>query len=243
MPIIVFQHSELCRPGRLGVTFRDHALKLDIRRLDQGDDVPVDYDDVQGVISLGGPQNVDQNHRYLEREMEYLAGAHARGLPVIGVCLGCQLIAKALGGQVQKMPEGRGPEMGFTDVSILPAGQTDTILAGVSWNSPQLQSHWYEVTDLPPGATLLASSEKCKVQAFKAGMRTYAFQWHLECDKEHARQLVAENEADMHRVGLSRETWPRQLEANYERYARLNDRICLNLATCLVPRVATMMRV
>jgi GMP synthase-like glutamine amidotransferase len=243
MAIIVFQHSEICRPGRVGLTFRDHALKLDIRRLDLGDPVPSDFDDVEGVISLGGPQNVDEGHAWMAREVEFLKGAHARSLPVIGVCLGCQLIAVALGGKVQKMPEGRGPELGFGDVSILPAGHTDTILAGIAWKSPQLQSHWYEVTDLPAGATLLASSEKCRVQAFRAGMRTYAFQWHPECDRQHADQIVHSCEADMSRAGLTRESWAAQLDASYEKYARLNDRLCLNLATFLVPRVATVMKV
>lgn len=243
MAIIVFQHSEICRPGRLGLTFRDHSLLLDIRRVDQGDAIPTDFDNVDGVISLGGPQHVDDGHAWIAREIEFIKGAHARALPVIGICLGCQLTAIALGGKVQRMPDDRGPEMGFTDLNILPSGQTDPLLAGMAWKSPQLQSHWYEVSELPPGAALLASSSRCKVQAFRAGMRTYAFQFHPECDRQHATQIVSDCEPDMTRAGLTRESWASQLDANYEMYARLSDRLCLNLATYLVPRVASAMRV
>jgi GMP synthase-like glutamine amidotransferase len=243
MAIIVFQHSEMCRPGRLGATFRDQAIKLDIRRLDLGDPVPVDFDDVDGVISLGGPQHVDQNHPWMAREIEFIKGAHARALPVIGVCLGCQLMAVALGGKVAKMPPDRGPELGFVDVNILPPGQTDSVLAGVAWKSPQLASHFYEVTDLPPGATLLASSAKCKVQAWKAGLRSYAFQWHPECDRPMADELILDDESELPKAGLDRASWAKQLDEKYEMYARLNNRLAVNLATYLVPRTATVMRV
>lgn len=243
MAIIVFQHSDMCRPGRLGVTFRDHALKLDIRCLHEGDAVPTDFDNVDGVISLGGPQNVDQNHPWMSREIEFIKEAHNRMLPVIGVCLGCQLMAVALGGKVAKMPDDRGPEMGFVDLNILPPGQTDTVLSGIAWKSPQLASHFYEVTELPPGATLLASSAKCKVQVWKAGMRSYGFQFHPECDHPTADALILDDESELPKVGLDRAAWRKQLETNYEAYARLSNRLAVNLATYLVPRVATAMAV
>ena len=236
MPILVIQHSDRCRPGRLGRTLRDHAFKLDVVRPDQGDALPADLDEIDAVISLGGPQNVDERHAWIPREIELLRAAHERALPVIGVCLGHQLIAQALGGEVAPMEQ---PEVGFTDVSILPPGHTDTILTGIAWTTPQFQRHKYEVRTLPPGAQLLASSAKSKVQCFRAGMRTYGFQYHFEADRPMIDEMMSDARTDLHQSGLTTDEFARDLESNYPTFSRLADRLSINLATYLLPKVAT----
>lgn len=236
MPIVVFQHSDLCRPGRLGKILRDHAFRLDIRRPDKGDPFPPDLDDVEGVVSLGGPQHVGGREPWLAREIDFLKAAHDASLPVVGVCLGHQLIAKALGGEVGPMDK---PEVGMVEVDLTPAGQTDPILAGVAWRSWQFALHNDEVKAPPPGATLLASSASCKVQAFKAGMRTYAFQFHLECDRPLMDDLLQGSKEECARAGLRREQVLRDAELKYEMFARLADRVCENIALLLIPKVAT----
>ena len=155
------------------MTLRDHAFKLDPRRVDLpgeegGDPLPPDLDDVHGLLVLGGPQSVDQNLPWMAREQELIREAHDRGLPVVGICLGAQMIAAALGGTVTRMET---PEVGYKRVRVLPPGQTETILAGVPWESQLYLSHGDEISELPPGAQLLASSEACKVQVFRAGRR------------------------------------------------------------------------
>lgn len=235
MAIIVFQHHPSERPGRLGLTLRDHAFKLDIRRLDKGDPIPKDFDDVEGVLSLGGPQSVGGPEPWLAREIEFLKEAHARDLPVVGICLGAQLLGAALGASVGPMPA--GPEAGFDDVNVLPAGQTDTILAGVAWKSPQFHLHFDEIKGVPPGTTLLASSARCQVQAFRAGLRSYGFQYHPECDRTMVLELSAENRMMLGKANLNPDEIARQCDRHYEMYARLGDRVCLNIATCLFPRV------
>ncbi|MEO1129152.1 MAG: type 1 glutamine amidotransferase [Planctomycetota bacterium] len=239
MAILVFQHDDRCRPGRLGLTLRDHTFKLRIVRPDQGEQPPVDYDDVDAVISLGGPQMVTDGHAWIEREQEYIRGAHERSLPVIGVCLGHQMVASALGGEVGPMDR---PEIGFVDVDVLPAGHTDSILSGVAWRSPQFQKHRQEVKSLPPGAVKLASSKQCDVQIFRAGMRTYGFQYHFECDRAMIDVLLADAKTDLHQAGVTTEEFARQCDEKYEMFARLADRTCINIATYLIPRVATAMR-
>lgn len=239
MSIIVFQHSDKCRPGRLGVTLRDHAFDLDIRRIDEGDDVPPDLDDVDAVIALGGPQNVGEQ-RWMQREMDFLRLAHEHNLPVIGICLGAQLLAAALGGRVEAM---QAMEIGMVDVSLTEHGQTDIIHAGVPWMCPAFEKHKQHVAELPPGATLLASSEQCTVQAFRAGMRTYGFQHHLECDRSMIDGLMADARLELHSVGLTTDEFAKQLDADYERFSRMADRICLNIATFLIPRVANAVRI
>jgi GMP synthase-like glutamine amidotransferase len=233
--IIVFQHGPNQTPGRLGMTLRDHGFRLDIRRLDiphdkGGGGVPEDLDGVHGVLSMGGPQNVGDPHPWLARETEFLRAAHRAQLPLIGVCLGAQLIADALGGEVGRM---NTPEAGFLPIDILPMGQTDRVLAGIPWRHQQFHSHAYEVKTLPPGATLLASSAACKVQAFTVGVRTYAFQFHPELDRPGIEQLVRSASNLCAAANLDPAAIADQAGRHYEPYARLGDRLAVNLASFL----------
>ncbi len=240
MAIIVFQHHDIGTAGRLGLTFRDHGFKLRVIRPDRGEAIPPDFDGVEGVVSMGGPQNVDDpvgKWPWMPGEMEYLKGAHERQLPVIGVCLGHQMLAAALGGEVGPIDPGQGPEMGFHAVEIGALGQTDPVLAGIAWKSMQFQSHGREVKRLPGGAAGLSSSARCKVQSFRAGMRSYGFQYHFEVDRAGLEAHVRADGECLTKAGTSAEEVLRQADAQYAGFARLGDRLCLNLVTCLFPRV------
>lgn len=232
--IIVFQHSGHVGPGRLGATLRDHGFRLDIRRLDLlgPGGVPPDFDNVHGVISLGGPQNVGEDHAWMPAEVAYLREAHQRQLPLIGVCLGHQMIAHALGGQVGPMPRA---EWGFETVAINPTGQVEAMLGGIAWNARWYQNHGQEVKQLPDGATLLAGSAACAVQAFRAGLRTYGFQFHFECDRAMIENFVQTDADQLRELGLSPADIAAQADAHYATFARLSDRLCMSLATYLFP--------
>jgi GMP synthase (glutamine-hydrolysing) len=231
MAIIVFQHSDIGGPGRLGRVFRDHALTLDIRRVDLpeaegGAPIPPDLDDVEGVISLGGPQDVLTSEPWVQQEIEFLRAAHEAGLPVLGICLGCQFLGKALGAEVDRAAR---PERGFTRIVQTPAGNTDRVLAGIPWTTWQFQSHEWEVKAPPPGATLLQTAGDAsgtKVQAFTAGMRTYGFQYHPEFDADAIRAMTR--------------TWTdvqveSQLAEQYATFDRLSRRLFVNMAAFLFP--------
>lgn len=256
MAIVILQHAPHCAPGRLGTCLRDHGVDIDLRRLDlpanhafhrslgnigaRGNPrvgVPKDLDGVDGVISLGGPMNVGDDVPWMNDEIAFLKAAHEAKLPVVGICLGHQMIAKALGGEVGPMEK---PEEGFHNITINPMGQTETVLAGIAWTHPQYESHGQEVKQLPPGAMLLASSAACKVQAFKAGVRTYGFQFHFEVDQP----MIADFEKCepgiakwAHSSGAAKGM---SMEQAYPAFARLSDRLCVNLATYLfsTPRAA-----
>jgi GMP synthase (glutamine-hydrolysing) len=246
MAIIVFQHSESTGPGRLGMTLRELGFKLDIRRPDlptshpanrlaSGQSViPADYDNVHGVIAMGGPQNIGEPHPWLEAEAAYIRGAHQREIPVIGICLGAQLIAHALGGKVSPLPD-NAYEVGILPVSLNPAGQTETIFAGIPWEHPQFHHHGFHVEQLPPGAMLLASSKRTKVQAFKVGVRTYGFQYHPECDRGMIDAILKGEESCCTRGQTTMSDVLAQTDAQYAAYARASDRLCVNLATYLFP--------
>jgi GMP synthase-like glutamine amidotransferase len=237
MAIIILQHSTLGTPGRLGLTLRDHGFKLDIRRLDlpasrTNPHVPVDFDNVDGVVSLGGPQNVGDAHSWMQPEIDFLRETHKRQLPLVGICLGHQMIAAALGGKVGPMAS---PEWGFPEANQLPVANTDIVLAGVPWSSRQFQAHAQEVTELPPGATLLQSSVQCKVQSFRAGLRTYCFQYHFECDKEMVAKFADSSREELAAAGLDAGAIKTQADQHYDRFAVVSDRLCVNLAAYLFP--------
>ncbi|USN99347.1 MAG: type 1 glutamine amidotransferase [Phycisphaeraceae bacterium] len=231
--IVVFQHGPRQTAGRLGMTLRDHGFALDVRRVDipidqGGHTVPEDLDGIHGVVSLGGPQNVDESHPWIRRETEFLKAAHEAQLPVIGICLGAQLISVALGGEVGRMDK---PEAGFCTIDVQFMGQTDRILAGIAWRHFQFQSHAYETKKMPAGATLLASSGACKVQAYTVGLRTYAFQFHPELDRPAIDAMVKAQGKLLGEAGIEPPTISEQADKHYESYARLCDRLCLNIAS------------
>ena len=237
MSILVFQHDHRCPPGRLGSVLRDHAFRLDVRNVakpvsEGGDPFPPDLDGVQAVLSLGGPQSVTRHEDWMSREMEILKEAHDRELPVVGICLGHQLLGSALGTDVRKAERS---ELGFVPVTLTPPAQTETILAGVPWTTRMYQSHSDEVVGVPPGATLLASSDACKVQAFKAGMRSFGFQFHFEYTRETIARNVREFPEMLEETGLSVEAVEAQGEEHFDRFAITGDRICANLATFCFP--------
>jgi len=235
MAIVIFQHWDTGRSGRLGQTLRDHGHDLEFIRPDQGEPPPPDLDNVHGVLSLGGPQNVDEPGdaaAWMDDEMAFLRAAHEARLPVLGLCLGAQLVAAALGGSVERMEQ---PEVGFHAVTIEPAGQTDTVLCGIPWRSDQFCHHGRKISELPDGATRLASSKLCPVQAFRVGMRTYGFQHHFEVDRPMAMELTRSSRDDLHRAGFTEDEIESQLESKYTNFARLADRLCVNIATTIMP--------
>lgn len=232
MTILVCQHDDMCRPGRLGLTLRDHGHRLDVRRLHRGDRLPTDLDGVTGVVTLGGPQSVGDDVAWMEPQCELLRMAHAREVPIVGVCLGAELIAHALGGAVGKMEK---PEIGFPEVNISVAGQTEPILAGIAWTIPQFSHHCDEVAELPPGSLLLASSAACKHQAFRVGVRTYAFQYHFECDRPMVADLIRAYPKTLQLAGVTEVECNKKADEHYQFFARQADRLCVNIAMYLMP--------
>jgi GMP synthase (glutamine-hydrolysing) len=135
------------------------------------------HDRVAGAVVMGGPMNADEVdvHPELASEREWLAEALRREMPVLGICLGAQLLARALGTEVRA---GEGPELGYAPVEILDSG--DPILGALAPSATVL--HWHsDVFDLPEGAEHLARSERTEVQAFRHG-NAWGVLFHPESD-------------------------------------------------------------
>jgi len=145
----------------------------------EGAAVP-DGRDAAGLIFMGGPMSANDGFAYIRAELEVIARAIGRGQPLLGVCLGAQLIAKAAGARVFRNPE---KEIGWFDVHVTDEGARDPLFR--CFDPPESVFHWHgETFDLPAGATWLAWSERCRHQAFRIGSNVYGLQFHLEVTPE-----------------------------------------------------------
>jgi GMP synthase (glutamine-hydrolysing) len=141
-----------------------------------GQELPA-HEEVAGAVVMGGPMNVDEVERFpaLATEREWLAEAVRRDMPVLGICLGAQLLARALGAEARP---GERPEIGFVPIEVLDA--TDPIVGPLAPSTTVL--HWHgDVFDLPDGAQRLASSAQTKNQAFRLG-NAWGLLFHPEAD-------------------------------------------------------------
>jgi GMP synthase (glutamine-hydrolysing) len=136
--------------------------------------------EVGGIVMLGGSMNVDETgrHPYLARDRDLAARAVEEGVPYLGLCLGAQLLARALGSPVLPGPV---PELGFEPLRPTEAAARDPILS--HYRDGDMVFHWHEDTlELPDGAVLLASGDRIAAQAFRVGDRAWGIQFHLEVD-------------------------------------------------------------
>lgn len=182
LPWLCIQHVAWEGPGTIAEEAAKCGIALEERRMDKGKKVPApkDLPSFGGLIVMGGPMSANDTKQYphFEAERKLLAEAVNRHLPVLGVCLGAQLLASALGSRIYPGPSS---ELGFGTVELTQTALADPI---IGTHSPLPVFHWHEETfELPQGATLLASTSLFPHQAFRAGSLAYGLQFHLElCD-------------------------------------------------------------
>ena len=181
MTIAIFQHAATEGPGYLSQFLDEHALPWKIIRIDQGETVPHDVSEWSGLVFMGGPMSVNDDLPWIEPVLKLIRDAVAQDIPVLGHCLGGQLIAKALGGKVTRNAV---KEIGWGEVSVADDAETRTWFG----NTRKFTSfHWHgETFSLPPGAKLLLSSQYCSNQAYSLG-KHLGFQCHIEMTESMIR--------------------------------------------------------
>jgi GMP synthase-like glutamine amidotransferase len=179
MRIVVFQHIAVEHPGAFRRLWRENGDEWCTVELDTGDHVP-DLNDFDLLVVMGGPMDVWQEglHPWLGPEKAAIRyWVKDLGRPFLGICLGHQLLAAALGGVVGLMDQ---PEIGIGEVTLTDAGRRDPLFAGFAPPLETFQWHGAEISRLPDGADVLAMNSSCPIQAFRYGPHAYGLQYHVE---------------------------------------------------------------
>jgi GMP synthase (glutamine-hydrolysing) len=170
-PILIVLHQEHSTPGRIGQALGQFGFPLDVRRPRFDEALPPTLDDHAGAVIFGGPMSANDADEFIRREIDWISVPLKEQKPFLGICLGAQMCARALGGRVFRHPQGHA-EIGYYPIRPTVAG-----LAVVDpW--PEQVYQWHrEGFDLPAGAELLAEGDMFEVQAFRFG-RSFALQFH-----------------------------------------------------------------
>ncbi len=179
--LLVFQHVPHEILGTLDPLLRDAGFRIRYVNFGRNPDAVPDLDRYHGLIVLGGPMNCDQvtRHRHLVTEVAAIQAAIRAGKPVLGICLGSQLLARALGATVTRNPS---KEIGWYDVAPTKDGEKDPLFR--HFEASEKIFHWHGDTfAIPHGAVHLAASADCTHQAFRFGHNVYGLQFHLEVDE------------------------------------------------------------
>jgi GMP synthase (glutamine-hydrolysing) len=198
--IWVLQHHPAENLGGIADALEEAALAWQYVRVFDGHPIPIEMKGAGGLIVMGGSETVYQLERYpyLREEMRLIENALKENKPVLGVCLGSQLLAAALGAGVRR---GTGKEIGWYPVRLSEAAKDDRLMRGLP--AEFMAAHWHgDIFDLPSGAVALASSEKTAVQAYRYGDKAYGLLFHAEMRQEIIEALVGEFREGLKRVGI-----------------------------------------
>jgi GMP synthase (glutamine-hydrolysing) len=179
--LLVFQHVAHEILGTLNPLFKSAGFRIRYVNFGRHPDAEPDLDGYRGLVVLGGPMNVDEvdQHPHLATEVRVVREAIERGIPILGICLGAQLIARALDARVAPNCE---KEIGWYDLEVTSEARRDPLLSHFAETEKIFQWHG-DTFDIPRGAVHLASSPACANQAFRYGDNVYGFQFHLEVDE------------------------------------------------------------
>lgn len=197
--LLVFQHVAFEILGTLNPLLREEGFRIRYVNFGRYPHAEPSLDAYHGLVILGGPMGVYDvaDHPHLDTEVRLIQRALERGIPILGICLGAQLIAKALGARVERSPRS---EIGWYDVRLTGEGRRDPLFGFFRDNEKLFQWHG-DTFEIPRGAAHLAVSPDCPAQAFRYGRNVYGFQFHLEVDEplverwlrvpNHQRELEA----------------------------------------------------
>lgn len=189
MRLLLLQHAPRKNTGHIFSYCSDRDIETDVLKLWETDDVQMpDATKYDGVIVLGGTMNVHDDFPFLTKEIEFIR-AHLQKVPMLGICLGAQLIAHALGAAVA--PDSDKREFGFDAVKLTDAGKSHPLFKGFPERIPVLQAHG-QTFEMPKEAQHLASSHVCDNQAFACGS-AFGIQFHLEISPALGREIFTDD--------------------------------------------------
>ena len=231
--VYILQHV-WCEPaGRIEGAVEAAGVRVRYVRAYAGDPVPREMGPAAGLVVMGGPMGVHDRdaHPFLREEMRLIEDALRLGRPVLGTCLGSQLLAAVLGARVGP---GGFKEIGWHEVRLTGEARDDALLAGAPASFAAL--HWHgDVFDLPEGAVRLASSDLTGNQAFRYGTSAYGFLFHMEVTEAILRDWASAFGDEMREAGVTREALLAGAAEHLPRLARVGDGVYGRWARLLGP--------
>lgn len=232
LPVLVVRHHLEENLGSWEEIFVRDGIPFTYRDVYRGEMLPGRLEAYSGVIVLGGLMGVYEQDSYpfLKDELKWLETVIKAGKPLVGICLGSQLIARVLGAGVYKGYS--GPEIGWKPVVLTEEGKTDPLFFGFPPSFTPV--HWHGDTfDLPIGATLLASSEMYPHQAFRYGNSTFAVQFHVEATEKLIDFWLRESESLLKNKSEEKESIVRDTAKHVPELKQLSEKLWTNLTNNL----------
>ena len=231
MRILILQHAHTEHPGVFRDFLNEDGHQWDVVEMDKGGHLP-DLEAYDALWVLGGPMDVWEEDKYpwLREEKSFIRKAvEEKGMPFLGLCLGHQLLAEALGGTVGKSDR---PEIGICEVQLTEMGATGILFDDLPERFSCLQWHGAEVKQMPAGGQCLATSADCAVQAMRWGNRAYSLQFHIEVEEDTVRnwaEIPEYSEALEHALGQGAvERLDRECAAQMGQFKNMAERLYMN---------------
>ena len=238
-PVAIFRHAASEGPGYFATYLDRHGVPWRVVKIDEGEAIPGNPREFSGLVFMGGPMSVNDRLPWIEPALSLIRSAVEAGVPVLGHCLGGQLMAKAIGGVVTRNPV---KEIGWGRVDILSNG------AAAKWFGAELASfesfHWHgETFSIPAGATRIASSPHCENQAFVLGPHL-GMQCHVEMTPELIGAWCRDWKQEVEKLArrMPSVQTPAEMMAAVEEKTRTLNAIADRVYDCWASRLAHMQR-
>jgi GMP synthase (glutamine-hydrolysing) len=222
--VVVLQHHPVEALGNIAGALEGCALAWQYVRIFDGQPVPRDLKGAGALIVMGGPMGVYQHERYpfIRDELKLIESAVAAKMPVLGVCLGAQMVAAALGAKVEKNPAGK--EIGWHPVRLSPLARDDRLLRDA--DETVMPFHWHgDIFEAPAGAVALASSGRTPCQAFRYGDNVYALQFHIEVTRDGVAAMADAFARELEREKIDAAAMVNQWNEHGAAIERLSDTV------------------
>lgn len=226
MRCLAISHQRDAGPGVFAGATESAGWQLESWHIAESAGPPGDPAGYEAVMTFGGAMHADHEdaHGWLAAEKRLLAGLIEQGKPLLGVCLGAQLLAEAAGGVARRAA---APEIGWSEVEVTGEGEADPLLGPLAPRFSAFQWHSYECV-LPPGAAALATSPVC-LQAYRVGDRAWGIQFHAEVSRDDVLHWIDDYRTDQDavRIGLDPDALRAETMPRIEQWNRLGGELCV----------------